>query len=253
MEEKRNFFVYVRDCFRYHLDIIKQGDGIGNKLFSMCVLVVMVAVGVIVALYMFNFSVDVINFLAQPNHTPLMIIARGLVAIFMISLIINSFGKLPKPRPRDIEKYAIKRTLAKDLLPCLQDLAPMYGLQIPDGVSCISGFGSEPCEEVEGVDVYIFTVEKDISSDKQFDSARFRKSLIRRLKRQERDFEISTATPLGYVVEENELCSILVMCIEDMGDYIMLEVARADDQSYQLFKRLNEKHVDDHGLVDPDF
>ena len=123
----------------------------------------------------------------------------------------------------------------------------------PEYKSDISTTALSPCEEIDDVSVYEICVDKELNTDKMFQPNRFRKSLIRCLKRMERMNELSTASPYGYINGDDELCSILVMSVDDCGDYVSIKVARADEKSYALFKKENAKHIDDTGVIDPDF
>jgi hypothetical protein len=69
----------------------------------------------------------------------------------------------------------------------------------------------------------------------------------------ERDFEMTTATPYGFIHNDEELCSILIFDITDNGDYVEIRCARADEDSYALYKREYAKDSIDGNPRDPDF
>jgi hypothetical protein len=270
MDEKRNFFEYVRDIILFHVENIKENNNARHTLlepcnradllacyrnivFSVIVLAAMLAACVFVMYHAVNWAVYALNFLNHPSNRALKVLAQGLGTIAILALIINSFDKKRRGKT-EREQDAEKRTLAKDLLNGIQGLSRMYGLQRPDSTSDISSFALEPCEIKGNVYVYQFTVEKDVTSDKPFDESRFRKSLIRRLKRMERDNALTTATPYGFVCGDDEICSVLVISVLDQGDFIEIHVARADEDSYSLYKSENPNDNNGkNGPKDPDF
>ena len=188
-----------------------------------------------------------------PQHRPLNVIVRGTFIIAVFALIIQSFLKKPTPAKTERQEDSEKRTLSRDLLHALQNLASMYGLERPDSSGDILSIDLSPCEVKDDVYIYKFTIEKDISSDKPFDTQRFTKSLIRRIKRMEREHSLITATPYGFLMNDEELSSILVMGVKDNGDYVEIRVARADEDSCRLYKSERIKSNNVSAPADPDF
>jgi hypothetical protein len=253
MERQRNFFEFIRDfitSFIYsikdNIHALREPQEADEKTYraahvlrivvDVAILAAMLGVAVFVLYYAIQFVMMVVDFLAQPQHRALMILARGLLIIGALALIIDSFRRKPKQRT-EREEDAIKRGLQKDILAASQKLSVMYGLERPDATSDLSSFELSPCEEIQGVAVFKFSLEKDVSSDKPFDAQRFKKSLVRRLKKMERDYEMTTATPYGFIHNDEELCSILIFDITDNGDYVEIRCARADEESYALYTR----------------
>jgi K+-sensing histidine kinase KdpD len=249
--EQRNAYQIVRDFVQARTDAIKENWAIfrgqptadRNTLVKCCsmmilnILVIVSMVGVVVWMLAQIAPVlsSVMRFLNNPSHAVIKNVAVATGVMALIAVIANTFKK-PQGIKSERQEDAEKKTLAKDLFRAVQKLASMYGLEKPDGLGDLSSFAISPSEEINGATVYTFSMEKDTSSDKPFSEQRFKKSLIRRLKKMERDNELTVSAPYGYEGSDEELSAIIILSVEDKGDYILLRVARADEASYALYK-----------------
>jgi hypothetical protein len=194
--------------------------------------------------------------MSNPQFKPITVILQFFVGIGVLALVLSLFQKKTQTGRTEREQDSMKKTLQRDLFSAVTSLAPMYGLERPNTLSDISGFDVSPCEEIEGIELYFFSIEKNAAaSERTFEPGRFKQSLIRRLEKAERENLLTTVSPYGFISQEGEhLSSILIFSVEDCGDYVVMRAARTDEDSLALYRRLAAKKAQDNGTPnDPDF
>jgi hypothetical protein len=266
MEEQKNFYERIKDFVLWHWENIKENvtgfKEAENKheLFKCCIYALISSAVLIACAFVslwllknvLSIVVSVMTFLNREENKAIAILIKGLVVIYSIALVINLLTRKESRDKTEREQDAERTTLARDLFPVIKKLAGDCGVKRPETLSDLYSFDLAPFELVSGVYIYVFTVEKTLGTDKSFESSSFKMSLIRTLKRMERANELSVACPYGYIKDDKLLSAILIFDVEDCGDYIEIKVARADDDSYSLYKnRINEAKI--HKPVDPDF
>jgi hypothetical protein len=252
MGEKKNLYERIREFIFWNWENIKENvAGIREAedtkaLFKCCIYALISAAVIIACAFVFfwllknvlSIVVSVMSFLNREENKAIGILIKGLVIIYAVALIINHFLRKDEPVKGELEIHIEKRKLQSDMLSALKGLASKHGLEPPDTISDMSNFLNETCEIEENIFIYIFSIEKDFTSERAFEKGRFKRSLVRRISKLEHDGLLTTSKPNGFITPDGEsICSILIMDVIDNSDYIIIKVARADSESYSLYKR----------------